>query len=71
MCELKEYTQEQYKADMQKLLTEKGLKDAVQIYADKINEEVSGTGYVMHRTVQEYLCDILYLIELSGGEVGE
>ena len=70
MFDLKEYTIGEYKADMQKLLSEKGLRDAVKVYIDKIDEEVeiSGVGYVMHRTVQEYLCDILYLIELSEKE---
>ena len=61
---LKEYTQEEYEADMKKLLTEKGLKGAVKEYLDKIDEEVSGTRYIMHRAVQEYLCDVLYLVEL-------
>ena len=61
---LKEYTHEEYETDMRKLLVEKGLKGAVKEYLDKIDEEVSGTRYIMHRTVQEYLCDVLYLVEL-------
>ena len=63
--DLKEYTQEEYAADMQKLLSEKGLKGAVQEYCDKINEEAQSLPYVPHGTIQEYLCDILFLIEES------
>ena len=61
---LREYTNEKYTEDMKNLLDEKGLKESVKVYLDKIDEEVSSTGYIMHRTVQEYLCDILYLVEL-------
>lgn len=63
MSELREYPREEYEADMRKLLTEKGLSGAVKIYLDKIDEEVSDTGYVTHRTVQEFLCDILFLAQ--------
>lgn len=65
---LREYTQEEYEADMQKLLTEKGLRDAVEKYCDRINDVSSALGYVQHREVQECLCDILYLIELDKGK---
>ena len=61
---LREYTQDEYKADMQKLLEEKGLYDAVKIYCDKINEVASSFGYISHMDIQEFLCDILYLIEI-------
>ena len=60
---LKEYTQEEYEADMKKLLAEKGLYDAVKVYCDKINDVASNLSYVEHRDIQEFLCDILYLIE--------
>lgn len=63
MAELREYPQEEYEADMKTLLAEKGLSGAVKICTDKINEEVAGTSYVTHRTVQEYLCDILFLAQ--------
>lgn len=65
---LKEYTVEEYDRDMKDLLKSKGLTNAVKVYCDKIDEETRSTGYIMHRTVQEYLCDILYLVELSEGK---
>ena len=65
---LREYTKEEYKADMQKLLEEKGLHDAVEKYCDKVNSITSILGYIHHRDVQECLCDILYLIELDKGD---
>ena len=64
MNELREYTKEEYKADMKKLLEEKGLYEAVKVYCDKIDEVAGNWGYVDHRDIQEFLCDILYLIEL-------
>ena len=66
--EIKEYTPEQYRADMQKLLEEKGLKGAVEVYCDKIDEIERCLSYISHREIQEYLCDILFLIELDKGE---
>ena len=63
MVELREYPQEEYERDMKALLTEKGLSGAMKVYTDKINEEVADTCYVTHRTVQEYLCDILFLAQ--------
>lgn len=63
--DLREYTQEEYTADMQKLLAEKGLRDAVKKYCDKIDDIASGLSYVPHRDIQEFLCDILFLIELD------
>lgn len=63
MIELKEYPQEEYEQDMKTLLTENGLYGAVKIYANKINEEVADSGYITHRAVQEYLCDILFLVQ--------
>ena len=62
---LKEYTQEEYKADMQKILKEKGLHDAVEKYCDDINSYASALSYTGHRGVQECLCDILFLIDLD------
>ena len=65
---IREYTEEEYKEDLGNLVVEKGLSGAVEYYCDLINEEVSGTGYVMHRTVQEYLNDILYLVRKEWAE---
>lgn len=62
---LVEYTQEEYEADMKKLLAEKGLHDAVESKCDRINSISSVLGYVAHREIQELMCDILYLIELE------
>ena len=61
---LREYTQEEYDADMKKLLSKLGLHSAVENICDEINDITSVLGYVGHRTVQEYLCDILYIIDL-------
>lgn len=62
---LKEYTQEEYESDMMKLLEKKGLSKAVKKYADKIDQECRymGVPYLTQRSVQEYLCDILFLCE--------
>ena len=43
---LREYTNEEYEADMRKLIAEKGLHDAVKEYTDKIMEEVAGLSYI-------------------------
>jgi hypothetical protein len=65
---LREYTQEEYEADLKKMIAEKGLHDAVQDYTDKIMEEVAGLSYIPYMTVSEYCCDILKLIELEGSK---
>ena len=61
--ELKEYTQKEYEADMTALLEEKGLHGAVEEFCDRINDEASALRYVGHRSVQEYLNDILFLVD--------
>ena len=65
---LTEYTQEEYKADMQKLLQEKGLYKAVEDKCDRINSLASALSYLPHREIQELMCDILFLIELEKGQ---
>ena len=62
---IREYTEEEYKADMERLLKDYGLRNAVKLYLDKMDEETSMCGYVTHRMVQELGCDILFLIELE------
>ena len=62
---LKEVTYEEYKAELNKTLTEKGLKQAVSDICDKINSITSLLSYCNHRDVQELMCDILCLIDLS------
>ena len=68
---LREYPQEEYEADMKKLLKEKGLHDAVEKYCDDINSYASALSYIGHRGIQECLCNILYLIELEKGNEDE
>ncbi len=70
MFSLKEYTPEEYERDMRKLLSEKGLHGAVETYADLIESLMHdiNAGYLTIATVQEYLCDILYLIDLDKKE---
>lgn len=63
---IKEYTEEEYKADMQKLLEEKGLYKAVEDKCDRINSLSSTLRYLPHREIQELMCDILFLIDLQG-----
>ena len=65
---LRSVTKEMYEEQMQKLLDEKGLHDAVEKYADRINSLSSVLSYVPHREVQECLVDILFLIDLAEGE---
>ena len=62
---LKEYTREEQAADMRKLLDEKGLRGAVEEYCDKINGVAGLLSYLPHREIQEYLCDIIALIDLD------
>ena len=50
---------------MERLLKDYGLRNAVKLYLDKMDEETSMCGYVTHRMVQELGCDILFLIELE------
>ena len=61
---LREYSSKEYKKDMKKLLKEKGLKKAVNIYLNDINSEAVGLRYLKCRAIQEHLCDISYLIDL-------
>lgn len=62
---LREYTKEEYEADMKKILEEKGLYRAVKEIGDQINEDASDLSYLLHRDIQEKLCDILNLIKLD------
>lgn len=57
---------EEYESDMMKLLKEKGLSKAVKKYTDKIDKECRymGVPYLTHRSIQESLCDILFLLDL-------
>ena len=65
---LKEYTQEEYNADLKQLLDEKGLHDAVEGICDRINSIASVLDYLKHREIQELLCEILDLIDMDRSE---
>lgn len=64
---LKEYTQEEQRSDMLKELEFTSLYNAVKQRCDLINDECvnQGMGYIPHRIIQELMCEILDLIELS------
>lgn len=61
---IKEYTPEEYKQDMLKLIRERGLKGAVKEYLDKIVEETSGMSYIPSMSVKEWAYDILNICNL-------
>lgn len=64
--ELREISNEEYKARMEKLIEEKGLYGAVESVCDEINEEYAlPYDYLTCRGLQECLCDILFLVELK------
>ena len=65
---LREYTQEEYEADMRKELAETSLYNCVQLRCDLIDDECRNQQmkYIPHMTIQEFMCEILDLIELSG-----
>lgn len=64
---LKEYTQEEREADMYKELAETSLYNCVKLRCDLIDDECVSQqmGYISHRCIQEFMCEILDLIELS------
>ena len=55
---------EEYTSNLRKELETDGLYKAVEKRCDEINEECRGMGYVQHRTIQEWLGEILDLINL-------
>lgn len=64
-CDLKEYTQEEYEADMKAKLTELGLYKAVEEILDELVDENRNFSYVHFSLMTEWACDILKLIELA------
>ena len=62
---LREYPREEYLADIQKELDENGLYESVSKRCDEINEESAQLPYVAHRSIQEWMCEILDLIRLA------
>ena len=71
MSEIREYTQEERRADMLRLLNEKGLKGAVKACLDEVSEDVCCCDYVTASLVHEHLCNVLDLIELAESEGAE
>ena len=65
---LREYTKEEQEADLRKELETTSLYNSVKQRCDLINDECVNQqmGYVPHRCIQEWMCEILDLIELSG-----
>lgn len=64
-CDIKEYTKEEYEADMKTKLTELGLYKAVEEVLDEIVEENRGFSYSHFSLITELCCDVLKLIELA------
>jgi len=69
--ELREYTPDEQREDMRKLLKDKGLHGAVEQYCDDINSYASALSYMGHRGIQECLCNILDLIDEYEGMKSE
>lgn len=63
--EIREYPEDEYKADMRKLIADKGLKQAVKKYLDMIVEETADLPYIPNMSIKEWACDILTLCELE------
>lgn len=61
---LREYADDEYKADLRKELEENGLYKSVSKRLDEINTITSELSYLEHRYVQEMMCEVLDLIEL-------
>ena len=62
---IKEISGEEYLSKLETQLKDKGLMDAVESYADVINDVCQGMHYVQHRLIQECLADILILCEMA------
>lgn len=66
MIELKKYTDDEYKASLEKELEEDGLYESVKKRFDVINIISSDLRWLKYAYVQEIMCEILDLIELKG-----
>lgn len=64
---LREYTKEEQEADLRKELAETGLYNCIKSRCDLIDDECVNLqmSYIPHRYIQELMCEILDLIELS------
>lgn len=69
---LREYTQEEYEADLKEKLSSKGLYDCVRDILDEMIDEVRGESHVELSLMFEWATNILKLINLAermkGGE---
>ena len=63
--DIKEYTEEEYEADMKAKLKELGLYKAVEEILDEIVGENRGFSYAHFSLMAECACDILKLIEIA------
>lgn len=59
-------TQDEIDKELDEEITMHGLRGSVCRRCNNINELASDTGYLCHREIQEYLNEILRLIELYG-----
>ncbi|MBQ0112400.1 MAG: hypothetical protein KBT03_04640 [Bacteroidales bacterium] len=64
---LREYTQEEYEADLRSELENTSLYNTIKLRCDLINDECVNQqmGYIPHGTIQELMCEILNLIEIK------
>ena len=62
MIELREYTHDEYRADLRKELEENGLYESVKKRLDEINTMTSDL--LGCRYIQEMICEILDLVEM-------
>lgn len=67
-CDLKEYTKEEYEADMRQKLAEKGLYKAVEEILDDVVDANRNYSYAHFALMTDWACDILKLIELKEGK---
>ena len=63
VIEIRQFTQDEYKADLRKELENGGLYKAIEKRCDEINDVCGCMRYVSHRYVQELLVEILDLLE--------
>ena len=64
-CDIKEYTKEEYEADMKAKIKELGLYKAVEEILDEMVEQNRHLSYAHFSLMAEWACDILKLIELA------
>lgn len=69
MSELKTLAYSEHIEKLKSELKENGLHLSIKKRCDSINNECYGMNYIVHREIQELLCEILELIKIEvGGE---